>query len=464
MTLIPLSWMELSILSALLGSFWAASAGDLARARQRALLTSGLAFLFSLSAWLDFSYFGAFAEGHGFRALAKFGPAFVIDLLNVPLLSLVALLCLSIVAVTLKTRVNRFSFARTLLLEALLLLTLSAKDPWVLIVLLGLVTLPQAHELTVRGRSLRVFSVHMGLSMLLLSVGWWLVWASSLDLSLAGYILVAVGLAIRLGLVPAHCWIIDIFENASFGTALLTISPLLPVYAAVRLLLPEAPPIILSVLAGVALLTALYAAAMGTIQNEARHFICYFLLSHSSLVLAGLMFTTRLGMTAGLFLWLSVSLSVMTLGLIIRCIEARTGRLALKEFMGFHTEIPTLAAFFLVIGLAVVGFPGTLGFFGFEMLTDAATQSNAFFGFLVIASAALNGIGVLRVYAILFLGARRKKSVDLSIRRVELAAFLALVILLIGGTVYPQAGINFRKRASENILNIREAQLSYFQK
>src|SRR5207253_1519428 len=46
---------------------------------------------------------------------------------------------------------------------------------------------------------------------------------------------------IRCGAVPAHCWLTDWFEHASFGNGLLFVCPLTGVYAAVRLVLPVAP-------------------------------------------------------------------------------------------------------------------------------------------------------------------------------------------------------------------------------
>lgn len=460
MSFFLLSWMELAILSCLIGAFWTSSDKNILYARKHALISSGATFLFSILAWLDFAYLGWFQAGQGYRLFAAiFGKdTFGLDLLNLPLLGSVSLLALILTAVTLKTRKKRFSFSRTLLIEALLLLSFSAQNAWVLIALLGLMIWPQLHELIMRGRSIRVFTIHMGLSMLLLGLGWGLVsYAQGLGnhVIVMGYGFVALGLAIRMGLFPAHCWVIDYFEKASFGTALLSIAPLAPVYAAIRLLLPQAPELILTLVLSLALVTAVYTAAMGTIQKEARRFISYFLLSHASLILAGLMLASLLGMTAGLFLWLSVSLSVMTLGLIIRCIEARAGRVELQNFLGFHTETPTLSALFLVIGLAAIGFPGTLGFFGLEMLMDAASQDHKIFGFLVIVSAALNGIAILRVYSLIFLGRRNKTSIDLSTRRDELFAFLAIILVLIGGSIYPQTGIDSSLNASKNIQSMR---------
>lgn len=460
----PISWFELALLLLGLGSGWTALARSLTSARQRSLWVSAASLLLVGLSWLESIYLDP-QPSQGFVLLSRLlGPGlWGLDLLNLPLLALVCLLSLTTLAVTLKTRPRRFSFARTLLLQGLLLTCLSAQNPWVLLVCLALLTLPEIHELLTRGRSPRVFVLHQVLALLLLLMGWGLVTQGAFageNIRFTGYALLTTGIAIRAGLLPAHCWLLDLFEQNSFGTALLSSAPLVAVYACCKLLLPAAPPVLLQVLAWLALLTALYTAAMGTVQREARRFICYFLLSQGALVLAGVTLNNALGLTASLFLWISLSMSVLALGLVVRCLEARTGRLLLHDFLGFYSETPTLAAFFLILGLASVGFPGTLGFFGLEMLMDASAQSSRLMGFVVVASAALNGIAVLRIYALIFLGKRQPSTIALRIRRVELAAFLAVVLVLVGGSVYPQAGVNLRDQASRKLLAQRAQQLS----
>src|SRR5581483_3193518 len=93
---------------------------------------------------------------------------------------------------------------------------------------------------------------------------------------------------IRSGSIPAHCWMTDWFEHASFGNALLFVTPLTGVYAAVRLVLPIAPDWVLHGIELVSLTTAVYAAGMAVVQQDARRFFAYLFLSHASLVLVGL--------------------------------------------------------------------------------------------------------------------------------------------------------------------------------
>ena len=66
----------------------------------------------------------------------------------------------------------------------------------------------------------------------------------------------------------------DLFEHASFGTALLFVTPGMGAYAAVRLVLPVAGDGILHGMGWVSLATAAYTAGMALVQKEARRFFC----------------------------------------------------------------------------------------------------------------------------------------------------------------------------------------------
>src|SRR5262249_52361413 len=162
--------------------------------------------------------------------------------------------------------------------------------------------------------------------------------------------------------VPVHCWVTNWIEHASFGNALLFVAPLTGVYAAIRLVLPIAPDWILQGIGLVSLTTAVYAAGLATVQREARRFFAYLFLSHTALVLVGLELHTSISLTGALCLWFSVLLSLAGLGLTLRALEARFGRLTLTHYRGLYEHVPTLAVCFLLMGLATVGFPGTVGF------------------------------------------------------------------------------------------------------
>ena len=121
---------------------------------------------------------------------------------------------------------------------------------------------------------------------------------------------------------------------------------------------------------------------------KARRFFCYLFLSHSALILVGLEICTPISLTGALCLWLSVGIALGGFGFILRALESRRGLLRLQDFQGLYEQTPKLAICFFLTGLASVGFPGTIGFIGTEMLVDGAVVSYPYVGILVVLAAA----------------------------------------------------------------------------
>src|SRR5262249_27654989 len=187
-----------------------------------------------------------------------------LDTPSAPLVVVAALLHFLTALVTPRTKMRRFSFSWSLFSEAIRLAAFSCQEPWVLIGLLAANAVPPLLELLNRGESPRVYALHMALFLGLLVLGWALVdprgdrragsgWATACLLA---------AVLVRCGAAPAHGWLTDWFEHASFGNALLFATPLTGVYVAVRLALPVAPDWALRGIGVASLATAVYAAGM----------------------------------------------------------------------------------------------------------------------------------------------------------------------------------------------------------
>jgi NADH-quinone oxidoreductase subunit M len=451
-------WLELALAVPVAGAVWVSRMRDPARAFRWGVGFSGLTLACALLAALGF-YLGPPADGEGWTAQPTLfgGEPFALDELSAPLVVLVALLHFLTALATGRTKVRRFSLSWSLASEAIRLATFATLEPWLIVAMLAAGAVPGYLELVNRRKPTRVYLLHMGLFVVLLAAGWALVdlcggpggpsaWA-------AVPLLAAV--LIRCGAVPAHCWLTDWFEHASFGNALLYVTPLTGVYAAVRLVLPVADDWVLQAIGVVSLVTAVYAAGMAAVQQEARRFFAYLFLSHASLVLVGLELHTPVSLTGALSLWASAALSLGGFGLTLRALEARYGRLSLARFHGLYEQSPALAVCFLLTGLGSVGFPGTLGFVAAEILIDGAVQASPYVGLAVVAAAALNGIAVVRAYFMLFTGARHASAVSLLAGPRERFAVLTLAALILGGGLFPQPGVESRYRAAVEALGQR---------
>lgn len=450
--------LELAVFVPLVGALMA-HRSEPDRARRVALAASGLALAASAGAWFDLAVLRAF-EAHDAVTLLGWlpgGDPFAVDELSAPLLPLAALIYFLTILATLRTKSARFSLGMTLARESILLATLATKSPWVLLALLAAGVVPPAIELRRRGESQRAFLLHMGAFVTLLAAGVAVLEFGREESNAAtiGSCLIAVAVLIRSGVFPLHCWLPDLFQRASFGTAILFTTPLVGPYVALRLVLPTAPAWVLTVVAVAALVTAVYAAGMALVERDARRFFAYLLLSQASLVLLGLEFASTLGLTGALCVWLSVGLAMTGFGLTLRCVESRVGRIDLDRYNGLHDAAPTLSGLFLLTGLASIGFPGTIGFIALELLVEGAVHSAPTMGALLLLTTALNGVAVMRAYFRVFTGSRHAGTIDLRVRPAENVAVVVLSLLILGGGVAPQPGVASREHAAEALLRQR---------
>lgn len=441
-------WLELAVLVPLAGAGVVGRIRDPLAASRWTLAFGGVALACAGLAWYGFVS-GVTPDGtrsHEILPQLLGYRVFSLDALSAPLVPLVALLHFLTALATARTKMTRFSFAWLLLGWALRVATFGCANTSALGVLLVLNVLPPYFELIRRRRPTRVYTLHMGAFLALLLAG------LATQGTLATVLLMSAVL-VRSGTFPAHLWVADLFENASFGTALLFVTPITGMYVATRLVLPALPPEwVLQVIAAASLMTACYAAGMAIVQTDARRLFSYLFLSHASLILVGLELHTVISLSGALALWGSVIVSLGGFGLTLRALEARFGRLSLTHQQGLYAQSPSLAVCFLLTGLASVGFPGTVGFIGAEMLVDGAIGANPWVGVGVVAAAAGNGIAIVRAYLLLFGGRRHGSGISTHITLRERVAVLTLTTLILVGGVWPQATVLANHRAAELLL------------
>ena len=198
----------------------------------------------TVAAWFDFESLHSVEAHDRWSPLAQLFSVdpLVVDELNATLLPLVALICFLINYSTMRTKLREFSFAQSLAFEAILLATLSCKSSWGLVGLLIAGTIPPYFELRRTRKPSRVYLFHMLVFGVLLVLGRFLYTGASGSASASpsslSLLVLTLALLMRSGIVPFHCWMTDLFENSTFGTALQFVTPMLGAYGVVRLVLP----------------------------------------------------------------------------------------------------------------------------------------------------------------------------------------------------------------------------------
>jgi len=456
-------FLEIAVVLPLFGAIATHFATRTDAAKQIAVMFATFSLAAAAAAWIDFYTLNAPMAQDSWDLLHRFTTldVLVIDELSAPLLPLTALIYLVTLLTTQRTKAQRFSFTWTLVSLSIALATFSCRTPWCVITLLSIATLLPYFELRRREKPTGVFVVHMVTFVILMVIGQAIIGFEG-DVkvhSMLAIIPLICAVLIRSGAVPMHCWMTDLFEHATLGTSILFLTPMAGAYAGLRLVVPIAPDWALRSIAVVSLVTAIYAVGMALIQKDTRRFFCYLMLSQSSLVLVGLEMSTPLGLTGALCVWLSIGLAMTGFGLIIRSLEARTGRLNLTDYHGLFDHVPSFAGFFLLMGLASVGFPGTIGFVSLELLIEGASQRGLVTGTVVVLASALCGIAIMHAYFRIFTGKHHRTSISLKSSNTERIAYLTLIGLIVIGGLVPQPGVATRYHAAVELLKHRNREL-----
>ncbi|MFN7812791.1 MAG: proton-conducting transporter membrane subunit [Planctomycetia bacterium] len=344
------------------------------------------------------------------------GGSFVtIDGLTALLVPFIAVVDMAIVLAAPRRALEPRAVARMLLGVATTFATLATAHPAAL-VLLWIVSAVSTWS-TVRGSlggrpTARVYALAVGTAVVLMAVGTALLVADPPwerthgTLGAVGGWLVALAVMIRKGLVPFHSWYPALYMGGPLAPALAATIPQVASYTAIRLLVGHAAGVgpELVFLATMALLTAAYGAALAMVQRDARGLVGHLAMSQSAMVLAGITATEPMELVGALAVWVSSGLSLTGIGLVVWALESRAGRLSIDVPQGRFADAPALAVFFLLFGLAGLGFPGTLSFVADDLIISGAVHAQIHAGVLVILATVFGGIAVIRGWFMLFGG------------------------------------------------------------
>ncbi len=261
---------------------------------------------------------------------------------------------------------------------------------------------------------------------------------------MAVFWLLVAAVIFRKGICPAHAWVADAAENGpAIPTALLLNGHFgaLLVAKLIVPLFPDTASNLFPVLSYLALATAVYVAIRALIENSPRRLLAFIALSQSACILAGLESRTAEGITGALVHWFVVTASTMGLFGILRLLEVRFGEnLTASRHLGLAEHAPRLAVFFVLLGLALVGLPGTLSFCSQDLLIHGSLASHSLIGLLLPIAIAMNAISILRLFVRLFLGKRRTGfTVMADALPRERWALAAAVLFVVLGGLFPNA-------------------------
>lgn len=268
------------------------------------------------------------------------------------------------------------------------------------------------------------------------------------------FALLALAVLIRKAILPFHSWLPVLLERGPVGIAMMIAGAHLGAFLVARVmipLLPDASRAHLPLLAGLALVSALYCAFVALGQRDLRRIVGFVVTSQLGMVLAGLAGVDALSMHGAMLQMLAVSLTATGLVVITAGIEARCGTGDVQRLGGLARRFPAMATTFFLLGLAAIGLPGTLQYVAEDLLLHGLLDSHPVVATVLVLTTALNGITLLRTFFATFLGEARDASLlgpelrDLLPR--ELAVVLGAVAIVIAAGLAPSPLLDVRRDA-----------------
>jgi len=196
-----------------------------------------------------------------------------------------------------------------------------------------------------------------------------------------GLVFMVVGLAFKLGVVPFHMWIPDVYEGAPVATTLFISSvPKMAAFAmAIRLLqtgLGSLQDDWSQMLAILAVLSIVLGNLAAIAQSNIKRMLAYSTISHMGFVLLGLLPGTAEGFGAGMFYVIVYSLmSAAAFGMVIALSARGVEAEKLDDFKGLNRRNSWYAAIMAMVMFSMAGVPVFVGFFAKWLVIKAALDA-----------------------------------------------------------------------------------------
>ncbi|GGG07209.1 NADH-quinone oxidoreductase subunit N [Rhodococcoides trifolii] len=228
-------------------------------------------------------------------------------------------------------------------------------------------------------------------------------------LLLVGAGLVAVGLLFKIGAVPFHSWIPDVYQGAPTPiTAFMAAATKVAAFGAMLRMFYVALPALRDewrpLLWGVAILTMLVGAVLAVSQTDVKRMLAYSSVTHAGFMLTGLVAADRAGLSSTMFYLFAYGFSTLGAFAVVGLVRDRDGEVpVLSQWAGLGRRSPLIGATFALFLLAFAGIPLTSGFVGKFAVFQAAVQGGATPVVLVgILSSAIAAFFYVRVIVAMF--------------------------------------------------------------
>lgn len=293
------------------------------------------------------------------------------------------------------------------------------------------------------------------------------------------FLLLFIGFAIKLPLVPLHTWLPDAHVEAPTPISVVLAALLLKIggYGLIRIALPIFPDAALhfSFFVGVmGVIAIIYGGLNAMASKDLKRLIAYSSVSHMGFVVLGIASVTNEGVTGAIYQMTSHGIISAMLFIIAGVLYDRTHDRMIGNYSGLAIRMQKYTAFVVVAFFASMGLPGFSGFIAEVMVFLGAFRSNSSNGLLheSLAILATSGLILSAAYYLwtlqrMFFGPFHLKGniqpamiTDLDTREYLMLVPLALAVVVFG--IFPQLLIDFIDPFTQHLVEMVSANGKHF--
>jgi len=258
-----------------------------------------------------------------------------------------------------------------------------------------------------------------------------------------GLTFIVVAVAFKLGAVPFHMWLPDVYEGAPTSVTLfIGTAPKIAYFALTLRLLAQGlagtEGVWTQMLAALAILTLVVGNVVALVQSNLKRMLAYSTIANVGFIVLGFVAGTPDGYAAALYYTLVyVLVALGSFGVILLASAKGFEADRLDDYKGLYRRDPLLAASMMVLMFSTAGVPPFVGFWAKLRIFQVLWESHHLW--LVIIAAAMSVVGAyyyLRVIKLMYFDesalspppARREAGVRIALG-INAAAVLALGLL-----------------------------------
>jgi len=226
-----------------------------------------------------------------------------------------------------------------------------------------------------------------------------------------GLVFIVCGLAFKMGAVPFHMWIPDVYQGAPTPvTAFISSIPKIATFGMLMRLLTGALPDLQSHWMMMLVILSLLSMGLGNItaivQSNIKRLLAYSAIAHVGYFLLGIIAGTPEGYSASMFYILIYALtSIAGFGIIIFMSRAGFECDSLDDFKGLWQRSPWYALMMLMVIMSMAGVPPFIGFWPKLQVIMAVIHADNGLLWLAIAAMVFSIVGAfvyLRIAKVIF--------------------------------------------------------------